>query len=81
MVKNLDLLLAILLMATVGTLSFVIPKFLANIFNSKEFKLEKSINRRIKEIFLLDSFKVTNDDKAIDEVYERVSKYSGSFRA
>lgn len=64
--KNLELLLIVLIMSTIGFLSYIIPKKLVNKINNKRSAINESLN-----MFILDCFKVTDHDKSIDEVYKK----------
>jgi len=63
--KNLELLAIILTMTTIGFLSCIISTKLANKINKKKHEANQSLN-----MYILDSFKVTDHDKSIDDVYK-----------
>jgi hypothetical protein len=63
-------------------MSLIIPQYIRfRKRNSIMFKSNlKSIEKTIRNSFLLNWFKVKNDEKSIDEVYKRMSKYQGNFK-
>ncbi|SFS00936.1 hypothetical protein [Anaeromicropila populeti] len=62
-------------------LAHIVPKYSIKYKrNNRKKNVAAEVESMIRDVFLLRSFKVINHEKAIDDVYERMSKYNTSFR-